>query len=485
MSFEDKFHWLLARYIASPQWLKNTVGWAYAALPMRVRVGASYARWCELAQMREADHAAQLDHLVRDKLQQTLLCALAHVPAWRQYAPLLQSLGDTDPWRLLRQLPLLSKEMIKQDLDAYLADNRPKRHRMKMFTGGSTATPMQFYIEQGVTRVKEYAFIEEFHSRVGLTQNDVVLALRGRSVPDAQSGRRFWMYEPIKRQLILSSDHLLAANMPDYMAALRAWQPTYIQAFPSALYPLAKWLDQHPQPDITARIRGVMLFSENVYDHQYELFQKVFGCPVLKHYGHSERAVMAASTPGDKRYFVYPQYGFVELIDFEGRAVTEAGVLGQIVATGFDNQVMPFVRYQTGDLAVLSEAIDPERPWRVVFERVEGRLQEFVVTIDRRLISIATLGAAHFNELAEVGAIQYEQSEPGKIDLWVEVQGKLHDAMKQSIAHAVREKTQGGCELRVRETPVIKRSVRGKHQMLLQHLDLVEYQSIQQNPQAR
>ena len=473
MSFEDKFHWLLARYIASPQWLKSTIGLAYAALPMRVRVGPSYRQWCELAALRDMRAGGPIDLLVRDKLRQTLECALQHVPAWKTHAALLQ---EPDPYLLLRQLPLLSKEMIKQDLNAWLADNRPQRHRMKMFTGGSTSTPMQFYIEQGVTRVKEYAFIEEFHSRVGLTGNDVVLALRGRSVPGAQDGSRFWMYEPIKRQLILSSDHLSAANMPDYMAALRDWMPAYIQAFPSALYPLAKWLDQHPQPDITARIRGVLLFSENVYDHQYELFRKVFGCPVLKHYGHSERAVMAASTPEDTRYFVYPQYGFVELIDFEGRPVTGKGELGQIVATGFDNQVMPFVRYQTGDLAVLSEDIDPARPWRVVFERVEGRLQEFVVTLDRRLISIATLGAAHFNELAEVGAIQYEQFEPGKIDLWVEVQGSLSDAMKRHIADAVHEKTQGGCVLRVLETPFIKRSLRGKHQMLLQHLNLSDYQ---------
>ncbi len=475
MSIEDKFHWLLARYIASPQWLKSTIGLAYAALPMRLRVGPSWQQWCELANMSQLDQASQSRHfdtLVPHKLRQTLVCALNHVPAWQPYQALLQ---ENDPYLLLRQLPLLSKDMIKQDLNAYLAQNRPARHRMKMFTGGSTSTPMQFYIEQGVTRVKEYAFIEEFHSRVGLGRDDVVLALRGRSVPGARDGTRFWMYEPIKRHLILSSDHLQAANMPNYMAALRDWRPAFIQAFPSALYPLAKWLDLHPQPDITERIRGVMLFSENVYDHQYELFCKVFGCPVLKHYGHSERAVMAASLPDDPRYFVYPHYGFVELLDAAGQIVTRRGGLGEIVATSFDNQVMPFVRYKTGDMAVLSEDIDPARPWRVIFERLDGRLQEYVVTHDLRLISIATLGAAHFNELAEVGAIQYEQKEIGKIDLWVEVQGPLGEAAKRHIAAAVREKTQGGCELRVLETAVIQRTVRGKHQMLKQHLNLADF----------
>lgn len=471
MSFEDKFHWLLASYIASPQWLKSSIGYAYSILPMRIRIGASYQHWCELAQLQNPE---QIAAMVDAKLWQTLRCALNHVPAYRPYHGLLQT--ETDCMTLLRKLPLLSKEAIKQNLDHYLATNKTARQRMTMFTGGSTATPMQFYIQQGVTRVKEYGFIEQFHAQVGLTNQDVVLALRGRSVPGAKDGRRFWMYEPIKKQLILSSDHMLPANMPDYINAIRKWKPSFIQAFPSALYPLAKWLDQHPEPALTARLKGVLLFSENVYEHQYALFRKVFGCPVLKHYGHSERVLMAGSAPNDGRYFVYPLYGFVELIDFEGLPVTQPGVLGQIVATSFDNEVMPFIRYQTGDLAILSQAIDPARPYEMIFERIEGRLQEFVVTHDRRLISIATLGAAHFNELANVGAIQYEQFEPGKVDLRVEVRGVLAAAIKEKISHAVLEKTQGGCVLRVVETDIIPRSVRGKHQMLRQHLDLSAYQ---------
>jgi phenylacetate-CoA ligase len=474
MSFEDKFHWLLARYIASPQWVKSSIGAAYSALPMRVRVGRSYESWRELASINQP---ARVNQLVAEKLQQTLEWALNHVPAYAQYRPLLGS--GQDCFAILQQLPLLSKEMIKQGGEAYLATHRTKKHRMAMFTGGSTATPMQFCIEKGVTRVKEYGFIDEFHSRVGLSMNDVVLALRGRSVPGAQDGTRFWMYEPIKKQLILSSDHMLAHNMPDYIRAILEWKPRYIQAFPSALYPLAKWLAQYPEPALAGQFRGVLLFSENVYPHQAELFEKVFGCPVLKHYGHSERALMAASKVGDARYFVYPQYGYTELLDFNGQPVTEPGQLGQLVATSFDNQVMPFVRYQTGDLAVLGRAAPDAQnvpKGALVLERIEGRLQEFVVTHDLRLISIATLGAAHFNELADVGAIQYAQSQPGQVELWVEVAGRLPEAMKQKIAQAVSDKTQGGCTLTVHETGQIPRSIRGKHQMLRQQLDLSQYQ---------
>jgi phenylacetate-CoA ligase len=95
-----------------------------------------------------------------------------------------------------------------------------------------------------------------------------------------------------------------------------------------------------------------------------------------------------------------------------------------------------------------------------------------VVCRDGRLISITTLGAAHFNELAEVQAIQYEQHERGRIELKVETSAPLSGKARESIVHAVREKTQGGCEVEIVEVDRIARTERGKQMLLIQHLDL-------------
>ena len=219
-----------------------------------------------------------------------------------------------------------------------------------------------------------------------------------------------------------------------------------------------------------------MLYSENVYDFQLDLLRQVFNCPILKHYGHSERVLMAASVTGDDRYFFWPQYGHFELVDEQGKVITTPGVLGEIVGTSFDNRVMPFIRYRTGDLAVLSDrpADDALLGYPVV-ERLEGRLQEFLVTRDHRLISICTMGAAHFGVLAQMETIQYEQYEPGVFVLKVVASRKLTQNDLQNIKDAVQDKTQGSCEVQVREVDAIARTPRGKHVMLIQHLDISEY----------
>jgi phenylacetate-CoA ligase len=475
MAIEDLLHPLLGAYIDSPQWVKATVGRAYAMLPVALRRGRHYQGFLDEASLRDPQQIAQL---VSAKLATTLRWAFDTVPHYQQYRHLGSQLaGGLDaPLAVLRQLPMITKQDIKHDLDSFLSTRVPAAKRLLTFTGGSTASAMRFFLQKGVTRTKEYAFMEDFHQRVGLTADDLVLAMRGRSVPTARHpGGRLWMLEPIKRQLILSSDHLLRDNMAEYVEAMRQCKPRYIQAFPSAIYPLARWLKENPAPDVVSLIKGIMLFSENVYDHQTQLLEEVFACPVLKHYGHSERLLMSASMPGDKRCFFWPQYGQFELVDERGNVITQPGVLGEIVGTGFDNQVMPFIRYRTGDMAVLSDKPHPLLPGYPVVERIEGRLQEFIVCNDDRLISICTMGAAHFGDLAQVEAIQYEQKERGHFLLKLAVTQPLSAAMRERIVQAVIAKTQGGCTAEVVEVSEIARTGRGKHQMLVQHLDIGAY----------
>lgn len=303
MSFEDRIHRCLSAYIASPQWFKSSARRVYSWLPVRLRRGARYGEFCRLLAVRDSGGLAMV---CRNKLSETLTWAIETVPAYRGYRRLFDAL-DT-PAEALRQLPTVSKMQIKNDLERYLSTRMPHRMRLPALTGGSTANPMLFYLEKGVSRAREYAFMDNFHARSGFEADELVLSLRGQTVPTAKAeGGCLWMHEPIKRQLILSSDHLERRYMSEYMAAMRQWKPRYVEAFPSGVYALARWLADRPEPEITERIRGVMMYSENVYDFPMRLFRQVFGCPVLKHYGHSERVLMAATMPDDERYFFWPQ----------------------------------------------------------------------------------------------------------------------------------------------------------------------------------
>jgi phenylacetate-CoA ligase len=261
------------------------------------------------------------------------------------------------------------------------------------------------------------------------------------------------------------------AHLPAYAAAIMEHRPAFIEAMPSMLYPLARWLRSNPMPEWEHGLEGVLLYSENVYGFQSALFGEVFRCPVLQHYGQSERVLMAGSMPDDSRYFFWPTYGHFELLDGNDRPVTRPGEIGHIVGTSFDNQVMPFVRYRTGDLGTLSEAgPHPELPGFPVCERIEGRLQEFVINRDGRAISLLTVGAAHVPTLARIEAMQYQQDRAGELILRYVAATPLTAAELEHAARAIDAKT--GCTVTTVAVETIARTRSGKQLMLIQNLDV-------------
>jgi phenylacetate-CoA ligase len=466
-AIEDMLHPLLGRYLSAPGWVKASAGRAYRLLPESVRLGGAYDEFRALV-------AGEGGPGPMARLESALAWAIETVPAYAKHRALLG--GGRDPREILAALPVTDKLDIKRDTESYLSRALPPSARLETFTGGSTRHPMRFFLHKHVTRPKEQAFMQDFRTRVGATDADLVLAMRGRVVPTAaEPGGRLWMLEPIRRQLIVSCDHLERRFMPRHAEVLAAHRPAIVEAFPSALYPLARWLADHPVPEFTANVRGVMLFSENVDAAQLACIRKVFDCPVIAHYGHSERVLMAGTLPSDDRYFFWPQYGYLELVDERGRPVTEPGRMGFIVGTSFDNRVMPFVRYRTGDVGVLSASGHPQLAGFGVCDRIVGRLQEFVVCRDLRLVSITAIGAAHFPEMALADAIQYEQHEPGKLLLKVAAGQPLEDDVLRRIRSAVERKLQGGCDVAARQVPRIERTARGKARMILQHLDMHRY----------
>ncbi|MFC0169582.1 hypothetical protein ACFFKC_15970 [Pseudoduganella danionis] len=472
MPMEDIIHPFLKHYTAAPQWIKTTLGGIYSHFPTSLRYGVKYEKF--LAEIHGCRDPVWTAKRADEKLMQTLRWAAETVPAYQ--AMQAEVRRDRSPEELLSAFPLLEKVSLKSAMTSYLSSAKAARHRLAAHTGGSTSIPMRLYLEKYVSRSKDFAYNGTFDTVAGIGPADRILALRGRTVPGAdRPGGPIWMYDPIKRYLHLSSDHLEPQHMPRYMAAAREWQPTFIHAFPSALVPFAKWLEANPAPDITERIRCVQLFSENVYDYQIELIRRVFNCPVLLDYGHTERALKAISLPEDPRYFFWPLYGKLELIGFDGNPVTRPGELGEIVGTGFDNRVMPLIRYRTGDLAMWSATPNTIRPGFPVVDRIEGRLQEFLVCKEQRLVSICTIGAAHFEQLADADRMQFEQNEPGRAVLKVLSATELNESARAQLSAGIRAKTQGGLEVDIVRVDEIARTSTGKHKLLVQNLDISNY----------
>lgn len=467
MSVEDWLYRWLGKYQDAPQWVKTPVGLAYATLPKPLRYGSDYRRFLAEAQL---DDPRQLAALAEVRLRAALSWAAETVPAYASVRPSLRKRAPVDEW--LRAFPLTSRSDLKARPQDHLSSACPEGARLPMQTSGSSAEPLHFFLERGVTRCKETAYIDSFARRLGgCGAQGVILSLRGRNVRGSASGvtRSF---DPIKRILAISPNHLDEAHMPGHVEAALRHRVSLVQGYPSAVYLLACWLRDNPAAAcFSAGVRGVQLFSESIEPFMADTIRAVFKCPVLFHYGHSERAVMAGSMPDDPRYFVWPLYGKVELVGLEGEVITEPGRSGEIVVTGFDNRVMPLVRYRTGDIARWSAGpAHPLLPGYPVLERIEGRDSDFIYAHDGRAIPMTSVGGLRPPAFTRVDAVQYEQFEPGHLIVRLQARNGLARDTRRELQRFFQAKFEGLVEAELQEVSSVERTAAGKLRNIVQHV---------------
>ena len=102
---------------------------------------------------------------------------------------------------------------------------------------------------------------------------------------------------------------------------------------------------------------------------------------IVNWYGHSECLIHGGRKDKEGDFEFYPFYGFVELLDDNNEPIKNPNQIGRIVATGFDNEVMPLIRYDTGDLGELSEANQVLNSNYTCLKNVQGRDKNFILFI--------------------------------------------------------------------------------------------------------
>ena len=377
--------------------------------------------------------------------------------------------GDIQTPRDLALLPFLTRADLQNNLADLKARNYPETAFEYVTTGGSTGIPVGFYYEKGASRAREWAFMKTQWDRVGYRFTDRCVVLRGYIVGSARDGI-FWKKTLFGRWLLMSSHHMTEETLPSYIDQIRKFRPRFIQAYPSVAMILARYMVDHgiePFPTVKAVLCG----SENLYPWQRSLLTETFGCRVFSWYGNSEQTVLAGECEESTRYHIFPEYGIVELIGRDGLPVKGPGAMGEVVATSLINPICPLIRYRTMDIAVLGETPCSCGRAYPMLDRVEGRLQEFIVTKDRRFISMTAVNM-HSDVFDNVAQFQFYQKREGEVLMRIVKKPGYNDRDTERILRELNKKFEGDVDVTIRFVGIIPRTRRGKYQFLIQDLPL-------------
>jgi phenylacetate-CoA ligase len=351
-----------------------------------------------------------------ERLRDLLIHAGRYVPYWRSlfqkiaFVPSeISSVSD------LEQLPLLDKDMIKADYKAFISENINPELVSYMTTGGSTGTPLKILMDREY-RSRNHAATRYYLSKAGVMPGaERGVRLHGNAIPaDALARGEYWIIEG--NRLTMSVSHISADTCFAYMDKIRSFKPNYIHAYASALVLLARLAEQLKEsfPD---SIQNVFCDSETTYSWQRDLIRRTTGAQFFNIYGHTEGAAMAITFPNSNSLEALPHMGVMEILDPSGRSLSQPGERGEIVATGFNNKVMPFIRYRTFDMAVIGKMMEGNlRPFRPILESVEGRLQDYLVGNDHSLVPAAPLLFDYNFDWTGIDLFQVFQKLPGMLE---------------------------------------------------------------------
>jgi phenylacetate-CoA ligase len=471
---EDTLRSVRHLYYKMPEWQKCVIGGMYRVLPDSLRLGRSFLEFSRLLKESEYWSADRLEEYQYEQIRSTLEQAYKHVPYYgRRFAEYGVSPSTFQKLTDIRRFPYLTKSDIQEHYKDLFADNVPKRKVLMTTTGGSTAEPLKFAQVKGLTRSKERAFIWEGWMRCGYWPGARCVQFKGRNVGQPELGI-FWEYEPVQNYLEMDSNFLKSENIPAYLRAIQSFEAEFMIGYVSSVFILARYLNEHPKIRVPI-FRAIFLASENVYTWQRDYIEKVFNCRVFSHYGHSEMVLLGMECEYHHALHFFPQYGLLEVVGSDDNQVLDVGGEGELVGTSFHNAVMPLIRYRTQDYGTIGAGKCECGRHYPILDDVQGRLQEFIVTSDKRLISICVMGAAHFDISGSVYESQYYQDRPGHVVFRVVPRENFNEADKSKILAILSGKARGGFTVEIQEVNKIKKSATGKHIMIEQRLPVDTY----------
>lgn len=411
----------------------------------------------------------ELAEIQLNSLRGVLMDVIANVAFYKKILTSEEVQGNISVLDIIAKFPIIDKQIIKGNLSNFLTGNSYRR--LKATTGGSTGETFSFYMDRFKTRQVEKAYIFDQWGRVGYIFGDTIFNMRGRT----PSGGRFVHHDRLLNIYSASSFDLRRETVGDYVSSINRIRPRFLHGYPSTMYQLACLMDVTGM-SLNFQPAAVFCGSEKLFPYQRSKIEKVFDCLVYHWYGHSECLALGGACEYSDTLHFYPQYGYVELVP---SGVTDEGGrdLFEIVATGFNNPIMPLIRYRTGDYAIpsTSKTCRCGRNYLLIDE-VVGRQQEFVVDKNGSLISATSLiFGQHYAAFEGLESIKIHQQRLGEIDILL-VKGS---GFREDLCQVMQSRMQGllgnRMSLRFIFVKETKKTMIGKAKLVEQDLDTREF----------
>jgi phenylacetate-CoA ligase len=359
----------------------------------------------------------------------------------------------------IKRFPILTKKDVRRAGNSLVSQKYNKWFLHTAYTGGTTAVRLPLK-RNPVSIGNEHAFVRRQFDWAGITMRNHCAYMTWRTVakPNENSGK-YYAYEPLTKELILSTFHLSENVAKTYVEAMLKYHVKALVAYPSAAFVLAKAI---LSADSFLPLASVLTTSETLGENEKAIISKAFQCPVYDFYGSAER-LCYIHTCEKLCYHIIPEYGLTELLPAE--ACNDD--CRRIIATGFWNTAMPLIRYDTADL--LKTGDQPCQCGRAfpTVKKIIGCDSGFITTSSGRTIGQTAMARLFKNALLCINKLAVLQSqfmfeENGSVCFEYVPYNRFGSKDRDRLTEIIRQELPYDLEIKIRTTSRLTRTSAGK-----------------------
>lgn len=419
-----------------------------------------FRRAVERSQFWPAD---QLLDLQRTRLRALLAHALQHSPFYRARLTAAGITTETNPesaaWT---SLPLLTKADLKQSGPAMEATGLPNLRRYRNQTGGSTGTPVQYWVDWDRMSTR-MASVDRHNAWAGLRPGDWKASVWGAPLEAqvAQCRRDRIRNALVYRSVNLNCSSIAPADWDRFFAEVRRRRPRYLLAYSSGADELAAEVTRRAYSDI--QFSAIITSAEVLTAEQRQRIESGLGGKVFDRYGCREVSVIASECAAHTGLHVNAEALLVEIVPVPGM---EPG-WGKVVITDLLNRSQPLIRYENGDIARWAEGPCPCGRALPRLAEVKGRVADFIHLPGGRMVSGVAVLTLALAEVKQVRQLQLVERSPGDLQLRVVPGDSYGPPVRRELAQRLQRHLQGAGQLEVVEVDAIARAASGKYQFVV------------------
>ncbi len=399
---------------------------------------------------RESDRRA-LETCRERKLRLLIEYAYESIPFYRElFHEARIKPADIRSTTDLCRIPVLEKDMVRQRYWDFFPDEISASRVNR--TSGSTGMPLCILSDES-SRENNSAAVIRARRAVGIPLVGTQILSPLRTLGQRSKASHWTFLQGLHRTSYVNpyiDDDEIIQNGIDVLESLSRHA---VIGLTSAVLALALRIQNGVFPRITPV--AVMTMGEGLQEGTREVLKAVFQCPVSDIYACNEAGDMAFQCAVQKGYHINIDNVVLE-VEKNGKPA-EYGEAGEVIITNLNRFAMPFIRYRTGDSAVLAGEPCPCGSKLPLLQQIVGRVS---------------------NDLKVPG---------GKVIPWKEIRDAM--VLPGICRYQVRQDRQGNLRVRIQEvsnrsSPEIHRTLLSRFERIFDDSVQIDFESVEDIPLA-